>query len=145
MRENIDDYFLRIVEVVASRSTCDRGKPGCIIVQDKNILCTGYAGSPRGIAHCDEIGHEMENDSCVRTTHAEANAICQAAKNGVKINMATLYCSMTPCYNCAKQIINAGILRVVAAQDYHKSEKSKNIFGQSGVSLVIVNKEVKKY
>lgn len=145
MRENIDNYFLRIVEVVASRSTCDRGKPGCIIVRDKNILCTGYAGSPRGIAHCDEIGHEMENDSCVRTTHAEANAICQAAKNGVKIDLSTLYCSMTPCYNCAKMIINAGIFRVVAAQDYHKSEKSKKIFHQSGVSLVIVNSEVKKY
>ena len=144
MREDIDDYFLRITEMVGTRSTCDRGKPGCIIVRDKNILCTGYAGSPRNNPHCDDVGHEMENNHCVRTTHAEANAICQAAKNGVSISMATLYCTMTPCYNCAKMIMNAGIVKVVVQNDYHASERTKDIFKMT-VDLVIKNKEVKKY
>lgn len=145
MRENIDDYFLRITEIVGSRSTCDRGHVGCIIVRDKQILSTGYSGSPKGIEHCSDAGHEMEDNHCIRTTHAEANALCQAAKNGTPINNGTLYCSMTPCYSCAKMIINSGIVKVIVYQDYHASEKTKIIFKKAGIELVIKNKEVKKY
>jgi dCMP deaminase len=145
MRKDIDEYFIELANLVGSRSTCDRGKPGCVIVRDKNILSTGYAGSPKGIYHCDEIGHEMEDNHCIRTTHAEANAICQAAKNGTAIKDSTLYCTMTPCYNCAKMIINSGVIKVVVDYDYHDSSKSKEIFFRSGIDLVIINKEVKEY
>ena len=115
------------MQSVAKRATCDRGRSGCVIARDNQILVTGYVGSPKGLAHCDEIGHEMKKvvhddgsvtKHCVRTTHAEQNAICQAAKLGVNIDCATLYCSMTPCYVCAKMLINAGIVRVVCAEEY---------------------------
>lgn len=145
MRKGIDSYFIELANLVGSRSTCDRGKPGCVIVRDKNILSTGYAGSPKGIKHCDEIGHEMENNHCIRTTHAEANAICQAAKNGTSIKDSTLYCTMTPCYNCAKMIINSCITRVIVDYDYKKSDKTKEIFFQAGIILCIIHEEIKEY
>jgi dCMP deaminase len=94
MREHIDNYFLRIVEVVGSRGTCDRGRSGCIIVKDKNIISTGYVGAPHGLDHCDDVGHLIIDNHCIRSTHAEQNAIINAAKNGVKLNGATLYCTM---------------------------------------------------
>jgi len=82
---------------------------------------------------------------CIRTTHAEQNAICQAAKLGLALDKATLYCKMTPCYVCAKMIINVGIKRVVCEKDYHAAELSKEIFRQAGVELVILFPEVEQY
>lgn len=142
------------MQQVGTRGTCDRGRSGCVVVKDNRILVTGYVGSPIGIAHCDDIGHEFKatihedgrrSMHCVRTTHAEQNAICQAARIGVALEGATLYCKMTPCYVCAKMIINCGIRRVVALQDYHASEETKRVFAETGVSLTIINKEVEKY
>src|SRR3989338_3436051 len=92
-RVDWDEYFMNIAKVVASRSTCDRKFVGAVIVRDKTILSTGYNGSIRKLEHCDEVGHIMENDHCVATIHAEANAILQAAKNGVRIEGATIYTS----------------------------------------------------
>jgi dCMP deaminase len=99
-RPSWDDYFLGIADSVSKRATCDRGKSGCVIVKDKQILVTGFVGSPAGFAHCDDIGHQIKRlthedgkvtEHCMRTIHAEQNAICQAAKQGISIEGATIY------------------------------------------------------
>ncbi len=157
VRPSWDEYFLSIMEKVGSRSTCDRaraGGGGCVIVRDKHILVTGYVGSPPGIEHCDELGHEFKktihkdgsiSEHCVRTTHSEQNAISQAAKMGISINGSTLYSFMTPCYTCAKIVITSGIKRIVAFKDYHTSKDSKRILEQAGIELSFVHKEIQKY
>jgi len=134
MRQDINKYFLSIAKTISTRSTCERKKVGCIIVRDKNILSTGYNGSPAGLPHCEEVGCEIENSSCIRTTHAEQNAICQAAKNGVSINNSILYTTLFPCYTCAKMIINCGIKEIYFLEDYHSSRKSKDIFWQRKIN-----------
>jgi len=153
-RPSWDEYFLNIMEMIGTRGTCDRGRSGCVIVKDKRIISTGYVGSPIGISHCDEIGHEMstvthpdghQSRHCIRTTHAEQNAICQAARVGIALEGSTLYCKMTPCYACGKMIINAGIARVVALQDYHAGARSKEIFAEAGVQFKVMRNEVTTY
>jgi dCMP deaminase len=149
-----DEYFLKLVEVIGSRGTCDRGMSGALLIKDKRILATGYVGAPVGLPSCDEIGHEIHtvigedgvaSKHCIRTAHAELNAITNAARVGVAVNGATLYCQMTPCYTCAKTIINAGIVRVVAIKDYHAADLTKKIFKQAKIKLDIINKEVQQY
>jgi dCMP deaminase len=117
-------------------------------VNDKRIISTGYAGAPAGLKHCDEVGHEMntvkhedghETRHCVRTTHAEQNAIVTAARFGIKLDGATMYTKMTPCYACAKMIINAGIKRVVCQEDYHAGERTKEVFTEAGVQYNLLN------
>lgn len=153
-RPSWDEYFLGIMEKVGARSTCNRGRSGSVIVRDKRILSTGYVGAPSGINHCDEVGHEMhtvtkndgtESQHCIRTTHAEQNAITQAARVGVKIEGATLYSYMTPCYTCAKLIINAGIKRVVAKKDYHAGDRSKEVFSEANVEFDLIEEAVEEY
>lgn len=153
-RPSWDEYFLKIIELVGSRGSCDRGRSGCVIVKDKRIISTGYVGSPIGTVHCDEAGHEMhtvtnadgsESRHCIRTTHAEQNAICQAARFGIALEGSTIYCKMTPCYICAKMIINVGIKRVVAAQDYHAGARSKEIFIEANVQFNLINNTVTTY
>ena len=153
-RPSWDEYFMGLVESVAKRATCDRGRSGCVITKDKQILVTGYVGSPKGLPHCDYVGHLMkkvihedgsESQHCVRTVHAEQNAICQAAKLGISIDKATLYCKMTPCIVCAKMIINSGIKRVVCEKKYHAGEESEEMFKQAGIKLEILNNEIEKY
>jgi dCMP deaminase len=157
VRPNWDEYFLNIMEMVSKRVTCDRaraGGGGCVVVRDKHILVTGYVGSPPGCAHCDDIGHQFKGmahedgtitNHCVRTAHAEQNAICQAAKLGIPLEGATLYCFMAPCYTCAKLIITSGIKRVVASKDYHASKDSKDLFAEAGIKFELLNKEVQQY
>lgn len=153
-RPSWDEYFMSITDVVGTRGTCDRGKSGSVIVKDKHILTTGYVGAPPGLQHCDEAGHEMhkvmhedgtESMHCIRTTHAEQNAIVQAARMGIPLDGSTIYCKMVPCYSCAKSIIGSGIVRIVAFRDYHASKQSKRIIKESGVKLFIMNNEVEKY
>ncbi len=103
-RASWDNYFMKIAEDVATRSTCDRKYVGAVVVRDKMILSTGYNGSIKGLPHCDEVGHEMENGHCVRTVHAEANAIVQAARTGGNIDGADIYVTASPCYYCFKLI-----------------------------------------
>jgi len=117
-RVSWQEYFMNIAHEVATRSTCDRKNVGAVIVQNKNILSTGYNGSLRSLPHCEEVGHEMENDHCIRTIHAEANAIVQAARNGVSIDGAEIYVTASPCYNCFKMIVNAGISRIYFGEFY---------------------------
>ena len=153
-RPDWDEYFLEMVDFVGRRGTCDRGQAGAIIVKDKRILATGYVGSPVGLPHCDEVGHEMhtvvqedgsQSRHCIRTAHAELNAIANAARFGVAIDGAVLYCKMFPCYVCAKTIINSGIKRVVCIKDYHTSRRSKEIFKEAGVEFKISNKDTETY
>ncbi len=153
-RPSWDEYFMNIVSMVASRGSCNRGRTGCAITRDRRIVSTGYVGSPMGLAHCDEVGHEMhtvthedgsQTSHCIRTVHAEQNAICEAARMGIALEGGTLYCKMSPCYTCAKMIINAGIKRVVCAQDYQAGARSKEIFKEAGVEYVLLSDEMAKY
>lgn len=153
-RPSWDEYFMEITKMVGSRGTCDRGRAGCVITRDKKIISTGYVGSPAGLKHCDEIGHEMntvvhednhESRHCIRTAHAEQNAIVQAARFGVSVDNATLYCKMTPCYACAKMIINAGIKRVICEEDYHAGERSKEVFKEAGVQYELLSNRMTTY
>jgi dCMP deaminase len=117
-RASWDEYFMNIAREVSTRSTCDRKFVGAVIVRDKSILATGYNGSIRGLAHCDDAGHWMEDGHCVRTVHAEANAIVQAARQGVRIDGATVYVTASPCWGCFRLIANAGIDRVCFGEFY---------------------------
>ena len=154
VRPSWDEYFIQLTELVGSRGTCDRGRSGSVIVKNKRIIATGYVGAPAGLPSCDEVGHEMHtvthedgtvSKHCIRTGHAEQNAINNAARIGVATEGATLYCKMTPCYKCAQSIINAGIVRVVAAQDYHSGARSKEIFKETGVSFELLKEEMTTY
>ena len=126
MRPTLDEYFMNIAKLVASRSTCLRNRVGAVIVKDKQILSTGYNGAPSGLAHCLDIGclreqlkvPSGERHELCRAVHAEQNAIIQAAKHGVKIEGATIYTTHQPCIMCAKMIINAKLERVVYGQSY---------------------------
>ena len=109
---------MNIAREVATRSTCDRKHVGAVIVRDKTILSTGYNGSVRGLSHCDDDGHMIEDGHCVRTIHAETNAIIQAAKNGTAIDGATIYVTASPCWPCFKTIANAGIRKIVFGEFY---------------------------
>ena len=124
------DYFMNIAREVATRSTCDRKHVGAVIVREKTILSTGYNGSIKGLPHCDDVGCEMVDGHCVRTTHAEANAIVQAAKNGIQINQSEIYVTASPCYDCFKLIANAGI-NVIYYDEFYRDkriiEKSKEV------------------
>ena len=153
-RPSWDEYFMEITNIVGERGTCDRGRCGAIVTKNNRTLATGYAGSPQGMPHCDDAGHEIheviEDDGthskhCIRTTHAEQNAICQAARMGISIDGGTLYCKMEPCYTCAKMIVNCGIKRVVCAKRYHAAEKSRNLFEKAGVKLEVLSKEEEEY
>ena len=128
-------YFMNIAQEVATRSTCDRKHVGAVIVRDKTILSTGDNGSIKGLPHCDEAGHEMVEGHCVRTTHAEANAIVQAAKNGVKIDSAEIYVTASPCYNCFKLIANAGI-KIIFYHEFYRDDRILKRSKEVGIKLV---------
>jgi len=154
IRPTWDEYFMEVAQTIAKRATCDRGRSGCVIARDRQLLVTGYVGSPVGLPHCDEVGHLMkkvihDDDSisqhCMRTVHAEQNAICQAAKLGVAINGATLYCKMTPCRTCAMLIINSGIVRVVCEKKYHRGSESEQMFKDAGIQLEYFEEVIEKY
>lgn len=153
-RPSWDDYFIGVARAVAGRATCDRGRNGSVLVKNKRILSTGYVGAPAGLSHCDDAGHLFKKSlnedgsikhNCIRTTHAEQNAIAQAARHGVSIEGATIYTKMVPCLDCVKMIINAGIKRLVCERDYHDSVLSKRFLKEAGVELVIMNDEVMSY
>lgn len=154
IRPSWDQYFLQMIEHVATRATCDRGRSGCVIVKDRRVLCTGYVGSPPGISHCDEIGHLMKTvidedgttrQHCVRTIHAEQNAICQAARYGIPIEGATLYCRMEPCRVCAMLIIGVGIKHVVCQRRYHAAGETRAMFAEAGVELTVAEDQLEQY
>ena len=118
VRVDWHQYFMNIASEVATRSTCDRKHVGAVIVRDKTILSTGYNGSVRGLPHCDDAGHMMEDNHCVATIHAESNAIIQAARNGVRLEGADIYVTASPCWNCFKMLANAGIKNIYYGEFY---------------------------
>ena len=153
-RPSWDDYFMEVADAISKRATCDRGRSGCVIAKDNQLLVAGYVGAPTGLPHCDDAGHEFikaehkdgtVSEHCVRTVHAEQNAICQAAKRGISVEGATVYTRMTPCRVCAMLIINCGIVRVVCDRKYHGGAKSEDLFRQAGVQLTYRHDEVQEY
>jgi dCMP deaminase len=153
-RPSWDQYFIGLLEEIASRATCDRGRSGCVVVRDKRIICTGYVGSPPGLPHCDDDGHDIkqmvDDDGtvrrhCVRTIHAEQNAICQAARYGLSLQGTTLYCTMEPCRVCAMLITSVGIERVVAKRRYHAGQETRELLSEAGVELDIIDDVVEHY
>ena len=134
-----DKYFMEIAKMVAKRSTCDRRNVGAVIVKDKNILSTGYNGSPKGLPHCDEAGHEISDGHCVRTIHAEANALIQAAKHGVAMDEAVMYLTDSPCYDCFKMLVNSCIKEIVYdeyyASRYGSSSKVLKLAKKAGIKI----------
>lgn len=154
-RKSWDDYFFGILAEVSSRATCNRGRSGCVIVRDNRILTTGYVGSPPKMPHCDDVGHLFKkvtdadgnvSNHCVRTSHSEMNAICQAAKIGISLEGATMYTTMTPCPQiCAKMIMQVGILKVNALYRYKLANETEEMFSKVGIEIAYVNNELKKY
>jgi dCMP deaminase len=145
---------MEVANAISKRGTCDRGRSGCVIAKDKQILATGYVGSPAGFPHCDDVGHQIKKlihedgkttQHCVRTVHAEQNAVCQAAKRGVSIKGATIYIRMTPCRVCAMLLINCGIRRVYCEKRYHDGEESEKMFKKAGIKLEYKYNKVQKY
>lgn len=132
-------YFIEIAKVVASRATCDRAHVGAVLVRNKIVLSMGYNGSPRGTQHCDSNGHMMRDmgsrQSCVRTVHAEANAIAQAARTGTSVDRSTLYVTHLCCYDCAKLLVNAGVEKIVYGEVYPSrfTEETMNLFQEAKV------------
>ncbi|CAN5908253.1 ComE operon protein 2 [soil metagenome] len=134
-RASWDDYFMGISQVVATRSTCPRKYVGSVIVRDRTILSTGYNGSIRGMPHCSDVGHMMEDNHCVATIHAEANAIIQAAKNGVNIDEGTCYVTASPCWSCFKTLANAGIKRICFGE-FYRDNRIFEVASKIGIELV---------
>lgn len=126
---------MNLARQAATRSTCPRKSVGAVIVRDKTVLSTGYNGSLRGAPHCDEVGCLMENDHCVRTVHAEANAIIQAARNGTRLEGAEIYVTASPCFNCFKLIANAGIRRIYYGE-FYRDERVHQFAEDLGIEMV---------
>lgn len=153
-RPNWDEYWFEILESVSKRATCDRGKSGCVIVKNNQIIVTGYVGSPVGFDHCDDIGHQIKtiihedgskSQHCIRTIHAEQNAICQAAKRMVSIDGATVYVRMTPCRICAMMLINCGINEVKCQRKYHQGMESEEMFKMANIKLTFEKDKIQEY
>jgi dCMP deaminase len=141
-RPSWDEYFMGIALLVAKRSTCDRAHVGAVLIREKQILSTGYNGSPAKAPHCDDIGHQMESGHCVRTIHAEMNAIVQAAKNGVNISRSDLYVTHFPCYICFKQLANSGVRSITFLDAYRMDQKVVELAEHTGILLRHLQKEM---
>ncbi len=146
-RPSWDEYFMDVANLVATRSTCLRRKVGAVIVKDKCIISTGYNGASKGAAHCEEVGCIREKlkipsgeqlDLC-RAVHAEQNALLQAAKHGVACDGASIYITVTPCFQCAKMLVNAGIKEVIVNGIY-PDDRTQELFKEVGVNLRILEK-----
>lgn len=143
-RKSWDEYWIDIVDATSSRATCDRGRSACVFVTtDNDLLSSGYVGSPPGFAHCDDVGHLWSEDGkhCLRTIHAEQNAIIRAARNGVVLHASTVYCTMEPCRTCAMALIGIGVIRVVAKNAYHAADWSREAFAEAGIALVTLDQD----
>ncbi len=141
-RPTWDQYFIDITHLVATRSTCLRRQVGALLVKDRNILATGYNGTPSGIRHCEETGclrerlkvPSGERHELCRGLHAEQNAIIQAARHGINIDGSSLYCTTMPCIICTKMLINAGIKRIVYEEGYG-DELAREMVEEAGIEI----------
>ena len=139
-RSNWDEYFMTLAKHIATRATCDRKHVGAVIVRDKIILSTGYNGSIKGAVHCDDVGHMMDEGHCLRTVHAEANAIAQAAKFGHALDGATLYSSASPCWYCFKLLVNSGIKEMVFGE-FYRDRRSFEAAETLGITLRTIKEQ----
>lgn len=137
-RESWDQYFMQLATVVAQRSTCERATVGALLVVDHRIIATGYNGSISGDPHCDDAGHLMRDGHCIRTLHAEMNAILQCAENGVSTRGAAVYVTYYPCLNCTKALIQAGVTRVYFAHDYRNDPYAVQLFEEHHIKTTLV-------
>ena len=133
-RPDWDEYFLKLAMLASERATCPRMHCGCVLVKNKEVITTGYNGSIPGDEHCDDIGCLVVDNHCVRTVHAEMNALIQAAKRGHAVEGASAYVTNMPCTTCAKALITAGIKRVVVFSDYHDTLATE-FFSKGGVII----------
>lgn len=145
------------MHAISKRATCGRGRSGCVITKDKHIVSTGYVGAPIGFPSCDDVGHVIQEviesdesigEHCIRTVHAEQNAICQAAKQGIAVEGAELYCSMTPCRTCAMLIIQCVIKKVHCVSHYpHKDieENTLYLFNYAGIEITFESDKEQEY
>ncbi len=148
-RPSWDQYFIDITHLVATRSTCMRRHVGALLVKNRNILATGYNGTPSGIRHCEETGclrerlqvPSGERHELCRGLHAEQNAIIQAARHGINIDGSTLYCTTMPCIICTKMLINAGISRIVFEGGY-SDELAQEMVAESGIECCRFDRSV---
>lgn len=139
-RPSWDDYFMAIAEQVSGRSTCLRRHTGAVLVKDKRILATGYNGVPSGLAHCETAGCLREERSIAsgshhelcRGIHAEQNAVIQAARHGIAIDGAVVYCTHQPCVLCAKILLNAGVVDIVF-RDAYPDPLSEELLSEAGL------------
>ena len=138
-RVSWENYFMNIASEVSTRATCGRKMVGAVIVRGRTILSTGYNGSLRGLPHCDEAGHEMESGHCVRTVHAEANAIVHAARHGNRLEGAEIFVTASPCYNCFKLIANSGITKIYYGE-FDRDERITEHAKELGIELVHLDK-----
>ncbi len=133
-RPHWDEYFMKLAMIASERATCPRMHCGCVLVKDRQVIATGYNGSIPGDVHCEDAGCLIVENHCVRTNHAEMNAITQAARKGHIIDGATAYVTNMPCTTCAKALIAAGIKRVVVFSDYH-STLATDFFGRANIQI----------
>jgi len=147
MRPSWDEYFLKITDLVATRSTCLRRRVGAVLVLEKRILATGYNGAPSGLVHCLDVGCLREREEIpsgqrqelCRGIHAEQNAIIQAARHGISISGSVLYCTTQPCVTCTKMLINAGVTRILYLEGY-ADELSRQMLEEAGIDAVKVER-----
>lgn len=136
MRPSWTEFFLDLATVYATRATCNRLHVGCLLVVENRVVAAGYNGSPPGLPHCDQVGHEYDAfHSCQRTIHAEANAVAQAAALGARVNLATAYLTHSPCYTCAKLLISAGIWEIVYQTPYSFDDRIQELCRDGHVLL----------
>jgi len=137
LRSTWDEYFMSIAIQVAQRSTCSRKHMGAVLVRDHYILTTGYNGSVLGLDHCDDVGHIMDADceSCIRTVHAEANAVAQAAYNGVSVKDSKIYVTSFPCFSCFKLLANSGVKHIIYREEYQVDDKVFDLAVQLGLRI----------
>lgn len=133
-RPTWDEYFLKLAMLASERATCPRMHCGCVLVKDNRVLATGYNGSLPGTEHCEDVGCLIENNHCIRTNHAEVNAIIQATAMGNSLHGATAYVTNMPCTTCAKLVIGAGVKRIVVFTDFHDT-KAVEFFKECNVIL----------
>lgn len=140
-RVSWDQYFMQVAHQIATRATCDRRKVGCVLVSpEREILATGYNGSVRGAPHCDDVGHDMLDGHCVRTVHAEVNAVAQAAARGTAIRGAVAYVTTCTCYSCFKMLVNAGIRYILYEGEYGHSEHDRRVVEAADELGVVMEK-----
>jgi dCMP deaminase len=143
LRPSWDDYFIRIVDTVAERATCNRGRAGCVITRDHDIIASGYVGAPPGFPHCDDVGHMWDETGkhCIRTLHAEQNAVIRAARQGISVAGATVYCTMEPCTNCTMTLIALNVKRIVAKNAYHAAQPGREMLWDAKIALITLAQE----